>query len=93
MSAAEMKSVADRTLAVSAAAAHDMNNDLTVILSGLALALPLVSSDDPARPYLLEVRAAAQRCAWKASDLLNYSARNGARGSKSTLERLIEEGR
>jgi hypothetical protein len=42
---------------------------------------------------LLDLQSAAQRCAWKASGLLNFSARSGARASAATLERMIEEQR
>jgi len=45
----------------------------------------------PARPYLAELQTAAQRCVWKASGLLNYSARQGARAVSVTMERLATE--
>jgi len=81
---------ADRACAVAAAAAHDFNNELTVILSGVAGALDAVPADNPARELLLDIRAAAQRCGWKASGLLNFSARVNPRPVRASFEYLIE---
>ena len=80
----------DRACAVAAAAAHDLNNELTVILSSVTKSLSTLEPGHPARPLLLELRSAAQRCAWKASGLLNYSARSGARPSPAPMESLME---
>ena len=80
----------DRACAVAAAAAHDLNNELTVILSSVAKSISALEPGHPARPFLLELRSAAQRCAWKASGLLNYSARGGARPSPAPMESLME---
>jgi hypothetical protein len=82
-----------RDCAVAAAAAHDWNDELTVILTSAETLLDTVGPESPAHDILLELRAAAQRCAWKASGLLNFSARAGARPSAATLERLVEEER
>jgi hypothetical protein len=79
----------DRSSAVAAAAAHDWNDELTVILSSVESLLGTISANSPARPMLLDLRAAAQRCAWKASGLLNFTARRGARPSAATMESLI----
>jgi hypothetical protein len=84
---------ADRICAVAAAAAHDLNDELTVILSSVTSSIHAVAADHPARPMLLDLQSAAQRCAWKASGLLNFSARSGARASSASLERMIEEQR
>jgi hypothetical protein len=84
---------ADRICAVAAAAAHDLNDELTVILSSVTTSIRAVAPDHPARPMLLDLQSAAQRCAWKASGLLNFTARSGARASAATLERLIDEAR
>ena len=84
---------ADRVCAVAAAAAHDLNDELTVILSCVTTSLRAIAPDHPARPMLLDLQSAAQRCAWKASGLLNFSARSGARASSAALERLIDEAR
>jgi hypothetical protein len=82
---------ADRICAVAAAAAHDLNDELTVILSSVTGALRALEPRHPARALLLDLQSAAQRCAWTASGLLNFSARAGARPSASTFERLAEQ--
>jgi hypothetical protein len=82
---------ADRAVAVAAAAAHDLNDDLTVILTAVADSLRALPPGHPTRAHLLDLRAAAQRCAWTASTLLNFSARRGARPSAATAHRLTQE--
>ncbi len=47
----------------------------------------------PARPLLLELQRSVERCVWKASGLLNYSARRGSRPVNVPMERLILESR
>lgn len=83
----------DRAVAVAAAAAHDLNDELTVILSSVTASLRALEPQHPARRLLLDLQGAAQRCAWKASSLLNYTARRGARPSAATFERLIADDR
>ena len=80
----------DRACAVAAAAAHDLNNELTVILSSVTNSILELEPGHPARPLLLEAQSAAQRCAWKAAGLLNYSARRGVRPSPAVMESLID---
>jgi signal transduction histidine kinase len=80
-----------RACAVAAAAAHDFNNELTVILSSAADALLLVKAPDPARDLLLDIQAAAQRCVWKASGLLNFSARVSPGPVRASFEYLIDQ--
>jgi hypothetical protein len=80
----------DRACAVAAAAAHDFNNELTVILSSVSDLILTLEPGHPARPLLGDLRSAAQRCAWKASGLLNYSARQGARPSPADMESLMD---
>jgi len=82
---------ADRICAVAAAAAHDLNDELTVILSTVTFSIRTLEPGHPARAMLLDLQSAAQRCAWKASGLLNFSARRGARPSAATFERMLEE--
>lgn len=84
---------ADRICAVAAAAAHDLNDELTVILSSVTASLRALEPGHPAHGLLLDLRSAAQRCACKASGLLNFSARRGVRPSAATFERLAEEER
>jgi hypothetical protein len=81
----------DRICAIAAAAAHDLNDDLTVILSSVVASIRELEPGHPARERLLELQSAAQRCAWTASGLLNFSARRGARPSAATFERMVEE--
>jgi hypothetical protein len=82
---------ADRILGVTAAAAHDLNDELTVILSSVVASIRELAPGDPVREKLLDLQAAAQRCAWTASGLLNFSARRGARPTAATFERMVEE--
>jgi signal transduction histidine kinase len=82
---------ADRACAVAAAAAHDFNNELTVILSSVAGALGAVPAENPARELLLDIQAAAQRCVWKASGLLNFSARVNPHPVRASFEYLIDQ--
>lgn len=75
---------------MAAAVAHDLNNDLTVILTSVTKTIEALEPGDPSREILLELQSAAQRCAWKASGLLNYSVRVGGRPVASPFERLID---
>jgi len=89
----ESQSRPDRAVALAAAAAHDLNEELTVILTSVTASLRALDPHHPARTLLLDLQSAAQRCAWKASGLLNFTARRGARPSAATFERLVEEDR
>jgi hypothetical protein len=82
---------ADRACAVAAAAAHDLNNELTVIVNSVSSSLHTLEPGHPARSLLLDLQSAAQRCIWKTSGLLSYSARRGARGASVPMERLVLE--
>jgi signal transduction histidine kinase len=84
-------SSAKRACAVAAAAAHDFNNELTVILSSAADALALLDATDPAHLLLRDIQAAAQRCVWKASGLLNFSARVNPNPVRASFDFLILE--
>ena len=87
----EEPSNAKRAGAVAAAAAHDFNNELTVILSSVTDALCRLESGHPARALLLDIRAAAQRCVWKTSALLNFSARLNSGPVRASFEYLVDE--
>ena len=91
MCSVERLTNADRACAVAAAAAHDLNNELTVIMNSVSYTLPTLEAGHPARALLLDLQAAAQRCVWKASALLNYSARRGVRAVNGPMERLVLE--
>ena len=77
--------------AVAAAAAHELNNELTVILTGICDAISMLEPTHPARVLLVQSRAAAQRCAWHASDVLNFSSKNGVLPVRESLERLLKD--
>jgi len=79
----------DRAGAIAQAAGSDLNDELTIIFSCISEALNALAPDDPIRPLLLEARGAAQRCAWKASGLLNFAVRRGARPSAASLEAFL----
>jgi hypothetical protein len=81
----------NRAVAVAGAAAHDFNNELTVIVSSVSAALATLPPGHPAREMLLEIQAAAQRCVWKAAGLLNYSARMSTSPVRASFEYLIDE--
>ena len=81
----------DRSNAIAAAAAHDLNDELTIVLNGALLSLELLEPGHPARSFLREVESAAQRCVWKASGLLNYGTRRGLRPVPIPMERLMLE--
>lgn len=74
---------------MAAAAAHDLNNELTVILNSVTQCLKTLETDSPERKLLLELEASAQRCVWKASGLLHYSARGRLGPVRASFERLI----
>ena len=78
----------DRAYAVAGAAARDLNNELTVILSSVSGLLETVPDDHPAHILLLDLQSAAFRCVWKAAGLLEFS-RRGLRPSSAPLESLI----
>jgi hypothetical protein len=82
---------ADRACAVAAAAAHDLNDELTIIVNTTSHCLETLEPGHPARPLLLDLQRAAQQCVWKTSGLLNYGARRGTRPVNVPMERLILE--
>ena len=82
---------AKRACAVLGAAAHDFNNELTVIMSSVSQVLNTLGPDHPCRPDLLEIQAAAQRCVWKSSALLNFSARLNPDPVRASLDFLVDE--
>ena len=84
---------ADRACAVAAAAAHDLNDELTIIVNTTSFSLETLEPGHPARPLLLDLQRAAQRCVWKASGLLNYGASRGTRPVFASMEHLILESR
>jgi hypothetical protein len=76
---------------VAAAAAHDLNDELTIILNSSERSLRILEPGHPARPLLLDLQRAAQHCGWKTAVLLNFTARRGALGVSVPVERLVLE--
>ena len=89
----ERLTYADRACAVAAAAAHDLNDELTIIVNTTSCSLETLEPGHPARPLLLELQRSAERCVWKASGLLNYGVRRGTGPINVSMERLILESR
>jgi hypothetical protein len=87
----ERLSYADRVCAAAGAAGHDLNEELTIIVSGAAESIEWLEPDHPARPLLREVQHAAQRCVWKTSALLTLGVRRGLRPTPVPMERLMLE--
>jgi hypothetical protein len=80
---------ADHACAVAAAAAHDFNNELTVILSSVSHSIRALEPGHPARAHLLDLQNAAQRCAQKTSGLLSFGAKSRMRPVPTCFERLL----
>jgi len=64
----------DRVCAIAAAAAHGLNNELTVILNSVSNSIPTLEPGHPARPDLLDLHLAVLRCSRIAAGLLEFSA-------------------
>ena len=82
---------ADRVTAIASAAAHDLNDELTIILNGATLSIEQLEPGHPARPLLRHIQWAAQRCVWKTTGLLNYGVRRGLKPVPIPMERLMLE--
>ena len=80
---------ADQAYAVAAAAAHDFNEELTVILSSVWNSIEALEPGHPARPHLLDLQDAALRCTRTTSGLLAYTFSRGVRPRATPLEVLI----
>ena len=80
---------ADHACAIAVAAAHDFNDELTVILSSVHSSITVLEPGHPARPHLLDLQDAAQRCARKSSGLLSFGLSGGARAARGPLEKLL----
>ena len=79
-----------RACCIASSAAQDLNDELTIILNGVAVAFGKLEQGHPARPMLLEIQGAAQRCATRATGLLLYSWNRGVRDVRIPFERLVE---
>jgi signal transduction histidine kinase len=81
---------ADHACAVAAAAAHDFNNELTVILSSVSSLILGLEPGHPSRPQLLDLQDAAQRCARMSSGLLRFGIQRRSRAS-ARLDNLLAD--
>ena len=81
----------DRVCAIAAAAAHDLNNELTVILNSVSNSIPTLEPGHPARPDLLDLHLAVLRCSRIASGLLEFSSTNGGRAACASFDYLVKE--
>jgi len=79
----------ERAWAIAAAAAHDWNDELTVILNSISCVIETLGEDHPVIPLLLDLQGAAQRCAWKAAGLLDFAASHGTKPGSARMEALI----
>jgi hypothetical protein len=79
----------DRVCAIAAAAAHGLNNELTVILNSVSNSIPTLEPGHPARPDLLDLHLAVLRCSRIAARLLEFSASNGGRAASAPLDHLV----
>ncbi len=74
---------------ISAAAAHDLNDELTVIINSAIAGIEALEDDHPVRPLILDLLQAAYRVTWKSYHLLNYSSKHGIRPTAISLEKLL----
>lgn len=81
----------DQACTLAAAAAHDFNNELTVILSSISNLISTLEPDHPALTQIQDLQQAAQRCARKTSGLLRFGLKRGNRPTRTALETLIDE--
>jgi signal transduction histidine kinase len=82
---------ADHACAVAAAAAHDFNNELTVILSSVSSSIQELDPGHPARSHLVDLQNAAQRCAQMSSGLLRFGVERRTHSTFAALETLLAE--
>jgi len=79
---------------VSATAAKDLNDDLTIALASAEELLERAGPLHPFRDLLLENRAAIQKAAWHVEELLRYSIeRKQGQRIATPFTRLIESER
>lgn len=81
----------DQACALAAAAAHDFNNELTVILSSISNLIAALEPDHSALAQIQDLQQAAQRCARKTSGLLRFGLKRGNRPTRTALETLIDQ--
>ena len=77
--------------AVATGVAHDLNNQLTVILNHLDFAMHELPASAPGRQNLADVQRAAMRCTEITRTLLGFGARGTARPERLDLAPLLHE--
>ena len=80
----------DRAYIVASAAARELNDELTVLLSSLDRVVGQLEKEHPALETIAEMQGSLQRCAWKASELLEYASRRGVPPIGVSLERILQ---
>jgi signal transduction histidine kinase len=70
----------NKLAAFAAAVAHDVNEELTVLLNAVSRLLRRVPADDPVRPALEELEGAVLRCVGITDGLLEWTRRKGGDG-------------
>lgn len=79
----------DRATAVLAAAAHEFNDELTVIMNAVAESLDALPPHHPVYHGLIEAQCAAHRLAQRTQGMLSFSARRGLRPAPSSMEAML----
>lgn len=79
----------DRACVVAAAAARELNDELTVLLSSLDRVVDQLEKEHPALATIAEMEGSLQRCAWKASEMLEFASRRGVPPVGVKLERVL----
>jgi len=85
----ERNTKTDHATAVVAAAAHEFNDELTVILNAVAESLDALPVAHPIYRRLIDAQCAAHRCAHRAEGMLGFSARRGLRPMPLCVETLV----
>lgn len=86
-----MPDLTERTLAILAVAGHDLNNHLTVSSGCIAEALDAMEFDDPSREYLVQAKAATERCSIISLAMTTFAAQNGAKRPDASFNFLIDK--
>ncbi len=85
-----MPSASVLSATIDAAVAHELNNELTIVLSGVGEVLEMLEPGDPARAILIDISKAAQRSAWCMNSLLSMAQRKGGEPSAVLVKDLID---
>jgi len=75
---------------VMAAAAQQCNDELTLIYMCTERLVATTPCSDPRAPFVIQLTAAAERLAGLVDQILNYSARKGARPTPYRMSDLID---